>query len=120
MYWRIQMNSHTTVQQQTTDSDINNPRKKAYQLTADDMLKMGELRFLSIHQVAGKLDICKSTIYDWLSEKSPRFDPSFPRPIKINGKSIVWIFNEIEDWMLSKIALTRGKANEQISTLSTQ
>lgn len=117
------MNIPTTITQQDTtalDVNLNSPRKKTFQLTADDMLKMGKLRFLSIHQVAGKLDICKSTIYDWLSEKSPRYDASFPTPIKINGKSIVWIFSEVEDWMKSKVTLSRGEENKQGDTPSNQ
>lgn len=114
------MNTHTITQQDTTiDVTVNNNRNTARQLTPDDILKIGEFRFLSLRRVVGKLDISKSTIYDWINEDSPRYDPTFPKPIKTNGKAIAWISNEVEDWMKSRIALSRGETNEEANTLPT-
>lgn len=67
-----------------------------------------ELRVLRIQQVAEKLSIGKSTIYDWLNEKSPRYDSTFPKPIKLSAKSIGWLSSEIEAWLLNRVALTRA------------
>lgn len=73
-----------------------------------------ELRVLRIQQVAEKLSIGKSTIYDWLNEKSPRYDHTFPKPIKLSAKSIGWLSSEIEAWLLNRVNLTR---EEHLSTL---
>lgn len=66
-----------------------------------------ELRVLRIQQVAEKLSIGKSTIYDWLSPKSPRYDESFPKPFKLGGKAIGWLSSEVDAWLLNRVALTR-------------
>ena len=61
-----------------------------------------ELRILRIKEVATKLAIGKSTIYDWINPKSPRYDPSFPKPIKLGGNSIGWVSTMIDDWLTNK------------------
>lgn len=66
-----------------------------------------ELRVLRIQQVAEKLSIGKSTIYDWLNPKSPRYDVAFPKPFKLGGKAIGWLSSEVDAWLLNRVALTR-------------
>ena len=66
-----------------------------------------ELKVLRIQQVAEKLSIGKSTIYDWLNPKSPRYDESFPKPFKLGGKAIGWLSSEVDAWLLNRVALTR-------------
>lgn len=66
-----------------------------------------ELRVLRIQQVAEKLSIGKSTIYDWLNPKSSRYDESFPKPFKLGGKAIGWLSSEVDAWLLNRVALTR-------------
>lgn len=105
------MNTHTTPQQQTIESEVDHNCKKARRLTLEDMLKIGEFRFLNIDEVVIKINRKKSTIYDWLNKHSPRYDPSFPEPVKLNDKSITWIFSEVEDWMRSKVEQTREIIN---------
>lgn len=66
-----------------------------------------ELRVLRILQIAEKLSIGKSTIYDWLNPKSPRYDETFPKPFKLSAKSIGWLSSEVDAWLLNRVALTR-------------
>lgn len=66
-----------------------------------------ELRVLRILQVVEKLSIGKSTIYDWLNPKSPRYDETFPKPFKLGGKAIGWLSSEVDAWLLNRVALTR-------------
>ena len=61
-----------------------------------------ELRILRIKEVATKLAIGKSTIYDWINPKSPRYDPSFLKPIKLVGNSIGWVSTMIDEWVTNK------------------
>lgn len=49
---------------------------------------MSELRVIRINELAKKLAIGKSTIYDWLNPKSPRYDETFPKPIKLGASSV--------------------------------
>ena len=78
-----------------------------------------ELRVLRLKEVAAKLGIAKSTIYDWLNIKSDRYNASFPQPFKLNSKSIGWLSNEIEAWLLAKIEQTTGVIAAQEQATST-
>ncbi len=50
-----------------------------------------------------KLGIANATAYDWLNPKSPRYDPTFPRPIKIGAAAVAWLESEIDDWIAAKM-----------------
>lgn len=51
-----------------------------------------------------RLDVGKTTVYDWLNPKSPRYDRTFPVPIKLSrGGSIGWIESEIDAWLASRV-----------------
>lgn len=54
-------------------------------------------------RMLAKLEIANATAYDWLNPKSPRYDPTFPRPIKIGTAAVAWIESEIDDWIAAKI-----------------
>lgn len=43
--------------------------------------------------------LSKSTIYDRLNKKSPRYDPTFPKQIKIGASAVGWLVDEIEAWI---------------------
>lgn len=87
---------------QATVHTINLPTAPASQPTTST-----ELRVLRIKDVAKKLSIGKSTIYDWLNLKSPRYDATFPKPFKLGGKAIGWLSSEVDAWLLKRVALTR-------------
>ncbi len=55
--------------------------------------------FLSTKELIQMLCMGKSTLYDWLNQKSARFKPDFPRPIKIGNSKVVWDLSEIELWI---------------------
>ncbi|AWM80572.1 hypothetical protein DKL61_09520 [Gammaproteobacteria bacterium ESL0073] len=76
-------------------------------ILANNSTISAKLRVLRIQQVAEKLSIGKSTIYDWLNVKSPRYDESFPKPFKLGGKAIGWLSSEVDAWLLNRVALTR-------------
>lgn len=44
-----------------------------------------------------------SGIYDIMDKNSPRYDPTFPKKVKIGGK-VFWLATEIADWLNNKIA----------------
>jgi prophage regulatory protein len=57
--------------------------------------------------VTQKLGIAKSTLYDWLNPKSPRYDVSFPKPFKIGLASVGWLEAEIDAWINVRIQTGR-------------
>jgi len=58
-----------------------------------------------IHRPAAlcdQLGIAVSTLYDWTSPNSPRFDPTFPKKIKLGPRAIGFDPTEVETWLAKK------------------
>jgi prophage regulatory protein len=67
-------------------------------------------RILRLRQVILRVGLSRSTIYDRINPKSPRYDDSFPKPIKIGASAIGWIEASIIEWIESKIAQSKALA----------
>ncbi|WP_423360311.1 helix-turn-helix transcriptional regulator [Pseudomonas citronellolis] len=52
------------------------------------------------------LSISRSCIYDWLNPRSPRYDASFPKQIRLSGKAnggaVGWSVASIHKWLESR------------------
>lgn len=57
------------------------------------------VRILRLNTIVVKTGIARSTIYDWLNPKSPRYDSSFPKPRKLGKQSVGWLESEIDGWI---------------------
>lgn len=60
--------------------------------------------------VEKKTGLSRSTIYDKLSPKSPRYDPTFPKQVRLGLDAVGWVSTEIDQWLLSKIEASRQQA----------
>ena len=60
------------------------------------------IQLLNISEVAQKISAGKSTIYDWMSPKSKRYKPDFPKPLQNIGGINRWLESEIDAWVMSK------------------
>lgn len=49
-----------------------------------------------------------STIYDRMDPNSPRYDPTFPRPIRIGLRAVGWFEDEILAWVNSRPRTSSG------------
>lgn len=61
-------------------------------------------------QVQARIGLSRTAIYDRMDEKSPRFDPSFPKPVRLGaGKCppIAFVSSEVDAWIESRIELSR-------------
>lgn len=71
----------------------------------------GRIVFIRRSQVEKKIGLGRSAIYAKLDPKSSSFDPEFPRPIKLGGKShnapVAWVEAEIDAWMERRIESSR-------------
>lgn len=45
--------------------------------------------------------------YDWANEKSPRFKPDLPRPIRI-GVSVFFLESDVEDFIHARVSDSRN------------
>lgn len=56
-----------------------------------------------------RLRLSRSTIYDKINPKSPRYDASFPKPIRLGrGAAVGWLAHEVDDWLNRQIQISRA------------
>ncbi|MCS0540275.1 AlpA family phage regulatory protein [Aeromonas veronii] len=56
-------------------------------------------RIVRLKELTQLIGLSRSTVYDRINIKSKRFDPSFPRPIKLGVASVGWSLNEVMAWI---------------------
>lgn len=56
-------------------------------------------RILRLKQLSERIGLGRSTIYDRMDVQSPRYDATFPKPIKLGASAIGWIDSEITTWI---------------------
>ncbi|WP_116426030.1 helix-turn-helix transcriptional regulator [Pseudomonas citronellolis] len=61
-------------------------------------------RILRLKQLVGLIGLSRSSIYDRMNIKSPRYDETFPRPIKLGKAAVGWIESDICVWIESRIS----------------
>lgn len=64
-------------------------------------------RFIRIKSVIKKMGLSRSSIYNKLNKDSKYYDPEFPKQIKVGGGIVVWIEQEIDNWMAAQIKKSR-------------
>lgn len=57
---------------------------------------------LRLNEVIDRTGLSKSNIYDRLNPKSPRYDPTFPRQVKLGPSAVGWFESQIEAWLVSR------------------
>jgi len=65
------------------------------------------IRVLRLKKLQERLGVGRSTVYDWMNPRSPRYNPAFPRPIKLSlgvRGAIGWIESDICLWIDSRVA----------------
>lgn len=58
-------------------------------------------KIIRMRQLVLRIGLGRSTIYERINKKSPRYDTSFPRPVKIGGGAVGWIESEVDEWIKS-------------------
>lgn len=74
-------------------------------------LEQSAISILRRKQLETKTGLGRSTIYDRINPNSPRYDPTFPKPIKLGtGKNppIGFIEAEVNAWIRSQIDKSRN------------
>lgn len=60
------------------------------------------IKVIRIKDLIAKIGIARSTIYDWMSPKSPRFNSTFPKPVRIGLSAIGWLEHEVDAWITAQ------------------
>lgn len=58
-------------------------------------------------QVEVRTSLSRSAIYDRLDANSPRYDPTFPKQVKLGSSSVGWLESEIENWLAARTRVSR-------------
>lgn len=58
-------------------------------------------RILRMHEMKLRVGMSRSWIYDRINPKSPRFDPGFPRPVRVGPSAIGWRESSVDIWIQS-------------------
>lgn len=70
-------------------------------------------QLLRMADVCKLLSLSRSTLYEKISRASPRFDKTFPRPIKLSSttgsSAIAFLASSIDDWIQGRIDASEGK-----------
>ncbi|OEC51251.1 MULTISPECIES: AlpA family transcriptional regulator [unclassified Aeromonas] len=59
-------------------------------------------RVIRLKELLRLIALSRATVYDRINPKSKRFDPSFPRPIKLGAASVGWSLNEVMAWIAAR------------------
>lgn len=54
-------------------------------------------------EVEKRIGLSKSSIYDRLNRRSPRFDATFPKPVKLGVNAIGFVEFEVGEWISARI-----------------
>jgi len=65
------------------------------------------LTMLRLKEVTKRTGLCRSTIYNKLDSRSPRYDASFPKQVKLGSGAVRWIEAEISLWLEECIKMSR-------------
>ena len=62
-------------------------------------------KILRLKQLTERIGLGRSTIYDRMDAHSPRYDATFPKPIKLGAAAIGWIDSEITTWIEQRMTV---------------
>lgn len=65
-------------------------------------MSSSNVKILRISALTKKLGIARSTIYDWINPKSPRYDETFPKQLRLGSQSVGWMESDVERWLLQR------------------
>lgn len=65
------------------------------------------LTMLRLKEVTKRTGLSRSTIYNKLDSRSPRYDASFPKQVKLGSGTVRWIEAEISLWLEDCIKISR-------------
>ena len=61
-------------------------------------------KILRLCDLVDKLGLSRSTIYDKQNSKSPRYDESFPKRIKLGSRAVGWLQSDLDAWLDNMIS----------------
>lgn len=66
-------------------------------------------RIVRLKELSERIGLGRSTIYDRMDAQSPRYDATFPKPIKLGAAAIGWIDSEITTWIEQRMSAKEAR-----------
>ena len=66
------------------------------------------LSILRRKQVEARTGLSRSTIYEKINRRSPRYDYTFPKPVRLGSDAVGWIEAEVDAWIALRIRVSRA------------
>lgn len=83
------------------------------------------VKFLRLSRVQEATGLGRSAIYDRLDRKSPRYDPTFPKQVRLSQgnpqrrSAVAFVEAEVQAWILDRLhASRRGAQNDEVGPVS--
>jgi predicted DNA-binding transcriptional regulator AlpA len=89
------------------DSKTRSSVRKGTEAQVEPERKTPTTVILRRSQVEARTSLSRSAIYDRLDPNSPRYDPTFPKQVKLGSTSVGWLESEIETWLTTRTRATR-------------
>lgn len=64
-----------------------------------------KLKILRRKELVALVGLSISACYEKMNARSPRYDASFPKPIKLGKKAVGWIEIEVLNWLRNQMQL---------------
>ena len=61
-----------------------------------------DMQVLRKRHLIEQIGVGVSTIYDWMNPLSPRYDSTFPKPIKLGKSAVGWLAGDVLRWFESR------------------
>jgi len=73
-------------------------------------MSSGKITIIRRPEVERRIGLSRSTIYDRLDPKSPRHDPSFPKPVSLGGnsRSVGFVESEVDEYLCALVEASRA------------
>ena len=81
--------------------------KKSIETLVESERQIAATVILRRRQVEARTSLSRSAIYDRLDPHSPRYDPTFPKQVKLGYSSVGWLESEIENWLAARTRASR-------------
>lgn len=64
-------------------------------------------RIIRLNTLRDKIGFSRAKIYEMINPQSPRYDPTFPKPIKLSVNMIGWLESQVDCWIESKLNIAQ-------------
>lgn len=86
---------------------MNNSVGISRDVGSGDGVERSHMKMIRISHLLLLVPVSRATIYDWMNPSSPRYDQTFPRPVRLavsaRGGAVGWREVDVLNWIKARI-----------------